>query len=254
MVSGKTEYEPQSANLKDLGPKDRKKRKSKKFRRLCWLAVMLALAIILLLSLSHRPSRYSPPEIVNEKRVPTYLTHELGETINNGVQLGVPFDLVVTQEGINEVIAWYHKNEWSKQFGDLGYSTPEVFFDPNTITLMGAVSAASREFVVTVVVRPLLDQEGLLNLNVTKVKVGAVNITPVARIIAKTMYQKRLKTKPIDKDDVRTKIAASVLNNEPFDPVFRVKDAFEKRYRRVRLKKVAIRRKQLNLHLAPLAK
>jgi uncharacterized protein YpmS len=252
MVSGKTEYEPQSANLKDLGPKDRKKRKSKKFRRLCWLAAVLALAIILLLSLSHRPSRYSPPQVTNERRVPTYLTHELGETINNGVQLGEPFDLVVTQKGINEVIAWYHKHEWSKQFGDLGYSTPEVFFDPNSITLMGAVAAAGREFVVTVVGKPALDRKGLLNLNVRKVKVGAVNITPVARIIAKTMYQKRLKTKPIDKDDVRTKIAASLLNNEPFDPVFRVKDAFERRYRRVRLKEVTLRREELILHLAPL--
>ena len=257
MTSGKTEFKPDAANLKDLGPKDlgpevRKKRKfRKKLRRLCCLAALLAVVITILLLLLHRPGRYNPPEVVDEKRVPKYLTHHLGETINNGLQLDDPFDLHVDQHKINGAIAWQHKHKWSKQFGDLAYSAPEVFFDPNTITLMGAVTVVGREFVVTVVGKPALDQNGLLNLNLTKVKIGAVNITLIARIIARAAYRKRLETKPIDEDDVGHKIAASLFNNQPFDPVFRVKDAYQEK-RKVRLKKATITKEQLLLRLAPL--
>ncbi|MBA7636447.1 hypothetical protein ES703_44067 [subsurface metagenome] len=252
MTSGKAQFKPDAANLKDLGPEVRKKRKfRKKLRRLCCLAALLAVVITILLLLLHRPGRYNPPEVVDEKRVPTYLTHHLGETINNGLQQDDPFDLPVDQHKMNEVIAWQHKHKWSKQFGDLAYSAPEVFFATDTITLMGAVTVAGREIVVTVVGKPKLDQKGLLNLNLTKVKIGAVNITPIARIIAKAAYRKRLETRPMDKDDIRAKIWPSLLNNKPFDPVFRVKDVYQEK-RNVRLKKLTIEPQKLTLRLSPL--
>lgn len=227
--------------------KDRKKRKSrKKLRRLCWLLAALVAAVFVLSLLLYKPAHYNPPEFADDKLVSPYLTNVLGPAFNNGLQLGGPFDLVVTQAGINEVLAWSYKHKWSKQFGDISFSAPEVFFTTDTITLMGAVTVVGREFVVTIVARPTISQNGLLNLNVTKVKIGAVNITLIARIIANAAYRKRLETKPIDKDDVRAKIAASLLNNEPFDPVFPVED------RKVRLKKVTIKQEELLLRFFPL--
>jgi len=226
--------------------KDRKKRKSrKKLRRLCWLLAALVAAVFVLSLLLYKPAHYNPPEFADDKLVSPYLTNVLGPAFNNGLQLGEPFDLIVTQTGINEVLAWSYKHKWSKQFGDISFSAPEVFFTTDTITLMGAVTVVGREFVVTVVAKPTISQNGLLNLNVTKVKIGAVNITLIARIIANAAYRKRLETKPIDKDDVRAKIAASLLSNEPFNPVFPVED------RKVRLKKVTIRQKELLLRFAP---
>ena len=205
--------------------KDRKKRKSrKKLRRLCWLLAALAAAVFVLSLLLYKPVHYNPPQVLDEKEVPKYLTHVLGPAFNNGVQLGEPFDLIVTQTGINEVLAWYYKHKWSKQFGDINYSAPEVVFAPDTITLMGAVAAARMQVFVTVVDSPAIDEKGLLNLRVVKVKVGAVNVTPIARIIARCAYRKRVETKPINKDDWRAKIAASLLSNVPFDPVFPVED------------------------------
>ena len=90
-----------------------------------------------------------------------------------------------------------------------------------------------------------------MNLNLTKVKIGAVNITPIARIIAKAAYRKRLETRPMDKDDIRAKIWPSLLYNKPFDPVFRVKDVYQKK-RNVRLKKLTIEPQKLTLRLSPL--
>jgi uncharacterized protein YpmS len=252
MTSGKTENKEQAANLKDLGPKDRKKRKTnKRLRRLCWLLALLVAAIIFLFLLSHKPGRYNPPEFTHDKLVSPYLTNVLAPAFNNGLQRGEPFDLLVDQNGINEIIAWHYKHKWSKKLGDIIPSAPEAFFAPDTITLMGTVATVGREFVVTVVSKPALSQNGLLNLRIVKVKVGAVNITPIARIIARTIYQKRLQTKPIEKDDIRAKIAASLLNNEPFDPVFKARDAY-KEHKKVRLKKATIKNGILILHLYPI--
>jgi hypothetical protein len=232
MDSGKTENKEQAANLKNLGPKDHKKRKARKrLRRLCWLLAALAAAIIFLFLLSHKPGRYNPPEFAHDKLVSPYLTNVLAPAFNNGLQRGEPFDLLVDQNGINEVIAWHYKHKWSKKLGDIIPSAPEAFFAPDTITLMGTVATVGREFVVTVVSKPALSQNGFLNL----------------RII--TIYQKRLQKKPTDKDDIRAKIAASLLNNEPFNPVFKARDAYEKQYKKVRLKKATIKNGILILHL-----
>ncbi|MHC4388875.1 MAG: hypothetical protein ACYSX1_09730 [Planctomycetota bacterium] len=247
MISSKKEYDRRGTNLKD-----RKKRISKKLRRIYLFAGLLVSAVILLLLLLHRPGRYNPPELANKKEVPEYLTHHLGQTINNGVQLGEPFDLPVDQNKINEVMAWYHEHEWSQQLGDLGYSAPEAFFSRDTITLMGAITVAGRQFFITVVGRPAVDQNGLLNLRLKKIKIGAVNITPIARIIARRAYQRRLRTKPMDEDDIRAGIWASVLYDKPFDPVFKVKDVSGGEDRKVRVGKVVIIEGKLTLHLVPL--
>ena len=72
-----------------------------------------------------------------------------------------------------------------------------------------------------------------------------MNITPVARLIAKRMYAQRLATTYIDTEDTQAKIAASLLNDEPFEPVFEVED------KKVRVKKITIKQEKLILHLTP---
>ncbi len=110
---------------------------------------------------------------------------------------------------------------------------------------MGTVNIKGVEFVVTIVAEPKIDERGLLNLWVTKVKVGAMNITLLARVMAKTMYQKQLATAPLNTQDWRAKIAGSLLNDEPFEPVFKVED------KKVRVKKITITQEKLTIHLTP---
>jgi len=90
-----------------------------------------------------------------------------------------------------------------------------------------------------------LDQEGLLNLRVAKVKIGAMNITALARMLAKRIYQRRFATSDIDAEDWRAQISASLLDNEPFAPVFEIED------RKVRADKITITQGKLTIHLVP---
>jgi uncharacterized protein YpmS len=241
MVSGKTEIK-NAQSQKNAGLKARKKRKFKK--RYLLLAHLVVVAVIIALLL-YTPARYNPLKVpaAAKKKVSKYLTDDLAAPFYNGTEFGEPFDLPVTQEGINEVVAY---SKWPKESGDARFCAPAVLFVPGQIVLMGTAMMKGVEFVVTIAVAPSIDEQGLLSLRVTKVKVGAMNVTLLAKLIAKRMYQQRITAEPIDTEDLRAKIAASLLNDEPFDPVFKAEG------NKARIAKVTIEKEKLTLRLIPL--
>ena len=229
-----------------------KKRKKRKFKKRYWLLIDLAIAIVIVALFLHKPARYKPaavgPAGNKQGQVSPYLTHELLPQLHNGAQRDEPFDLVVTQKGINEIITW---SEWPKESEDVRFSAPVVFFVPDGIELMGTVNMKGVDLVISIVAKPRLNEEGLLNLHVAKVKIGAMNITPLARMIAKRMYAQRLATMPIDTEELGAKIAGSLLNDEPFEPVFDIADIFENESKKLRIEKITITREKLIVRLVP---
>jgi uncharacterized protein YpmS len=221
--------------------------KKKKYRKLlCWLAVDLAVAVVIFALLLYRPSRYNPTYAAdadyNHKQVSPYLTHELMPQLYNGAQLGEPFEVVITQKGINQIVSRY---PWPVESEGIMFYAPAVLFVRGGIVFMGTADIKGVQFVITIELEPKINEDGLLNLQVTTVKVGAMNITPLAKMIAKKMYAQRFDTTVVDTEDWRTKIAASLLNGEPFEPVFNVED------KKVRVDKITIEDEKLILHLIP---
>ncbi len=226
---------------------DLKIRKKARFKKLViWLLVDLAVAAIIFALLLYRPGRYKPIDLDsgNHKRnqVSPYLTHDLGPAFNKGVQYRKPFELVVTQKGINDIIT---RGNWPMESEGVLLYAPAALFVPGTVVLMGTADVKGVEFIITIELEPKIDEQGLLNLEVAKVKVGAMNITPLAKMMAKKMYTQRLAAIPIDKEAVQTKIVASLLTDEPFEPVFRVDD------KKVRIEKIAVAKEKLLLRLVP---
>lgn len=231
-----------------------KARKKRKFKKRYWLLLDLALAIIILALLFYKPARYRPPENVpagnNPEQISPYLTNVLLPQLHNGAQRQEPFDLVVIQKGINEAIARF---QWPRESDGVMLSAPTVFFVPDSIVLMGTASIKGAELIVTVVAKPSLDEEGLLHLQVDKVKIGAMNITPIARLLAKRMYAERVESVPVDLNDLRAKIAASLLNDEPFEPIFNIRNIFEDVDKKLRVEKITITQKKLTIRMVPVS-
>ena len=223
-----------------------KTRKKRKFKKRYWLLVNLGIAIVILILLLYKPARYDPSEPApadnKQGQVSPYLTHELSPQLYNGVQRDQPFDLIVTQEGINDIIA---HSKWPKKSDGISFFAPVVLFVPDSIVLMGTANIKGVQFVVTIVAEPGLDDQGFLNLQVTKVKVGAMNITLLAGVVAKRMYQQQLATTPIDTKDLGAQIAASILNDKPFKPVFKLEG------KKVRIEKITITQGKMTIRLAP---
>lgn len=221
-----------------------KVRKKAKFKKKVYfvLAGLAAVFVIFVSLLLYKPAHFSPPDITYSKQVSPYLTHELLPHIYNNAQLGEPFDLTIIQNKTKDIIAL---TGWPKELDGLRVSAPQVLFVADGIVLRGTVAVRGVQFVVTIVAEAGLDQEGLLNLRVAKVKIGAMNITALARMLAKRIYQRRFAMSDIDAEDWRAQIAASLLDNEPFAPVFKIED------NKVRAEKITITQGKLTIHLVP---
>lgn len=239
MILGKKEIREPQTDLKIC-----KKKRCKKL--IVWLFIDLAVLGVVLILLFHTPDRYKPADIESFDHEPgqvsPYLTHELSPQFYNGVQRGEPFELVVTQKGINEIVAGWG---WPRMSEGAMLYAPAVLFVPDSVVLMGTVSIKSVDFVVTIGFDPTINDKGLAELRLTEVKVGAMNITPLAKLIAKKMYVKRIGTVHVDTKAIEAKIVASILNGEPFEPVFEVEK------RKVRIKKITVDHEKLMARLVP---
>jgi hypothetical protein len=222
-------------------------RKKARFKKLViWLLVDLAVAAIIFALLLYRPGRYKPADLgsgsYKRGQVSPYLTHDLGPVFNKGVQYREPFELLVTQKGINDIIT---RGNWPMESEGILLYAPAVLLVPGAVVLMGTADVKGVEFVVTIELEPKIDEQGLLNLHVGKVKVGAMNITPLVKMMAKKMYMQRINALDVDTEAVQTKIAASLLNDEPFEPVFRIDD------KKVRIEKITVAKEKLLLRMVP---
>lgn len=220
-----------------------KKRKKARLKKVCWLLIGLtAASVSFVLLLLHKPAHYDSPDLAHDNQVSPYLTHELLPELYNNAQLGEPFELVVTEEGMNDVIA---RSRWPKQSDGINFSVSKVLFETDNIVLMGTAAAGGVEFAVTVIAQAGIDRKGLLNLQVTRVKIGALNLTTLCKMIAKRIYAGRLDTADTGKKDIRLQIAASILNDEPFVPVFKIED------KKVQAEKIKITNGKLTILLTP---
>jgi uncharacterized protein YpmS len=216
--------------------------KKKLYLLLIVAVAALVAAIVFFALLFHKPSYYKPLNLSGSREISVYLTNKLLPELYNGLQLQEPFELVVTQSGINDIIARF---KWPQEFGGVEFSSPMLCFSADTVVLMGTVSLDGTELVATVMAEPKLDAEGLLNMNVVSVKFGAVDISPLAAVLAKRICQQRYEDKNLDTQNLWNKMVISLLNGRPFEPAFKLED------KKVRVDKIKIEQKKLTIHLVP---
>ncbi len=215
----------------------------KKFRWRVWLLADLIIAVVIIIFFLHKPAYFKPSNAVDSNEVSTYLTHELSPQFYNGVQLQEPFSLIVHQNRLNDAIARFG---WPKESEGIRFSTPIVFFVPDRIVLMTEATLMGMKLVVTIESEASIDKKGLLNLDVVRVKVGAVSVTFLAKIVAKRMYAQQLAS-IVDREDFGSQIAGAILNDEPFEPVFEVED------KKVRIERVSIMGGALTIRFVPVS-
>ena len=241
MVSGKKEMQTTGTDLKI-------RRKTRLKRLVRWLIIDIIVTIVVISLLIYRPGRYKPLDSFSQDyeqgEVSTYLTHQLSPQIYNGTQRGEPFDIIITQDGVNDIIS---RLNWPIQSGGIMLYDPAALFVPGTVVLMGTAEIKKVELVITIELEPKIDEEGLINLHVSKVKVGAVNVTPLARMTAQNMYTERLAAANVDANALQTKIAASLFNDEPFEPVFTIDG------KKVRVESVVVGQSELKARLVPVS-
>lgn len=207
-------------------PQNENPRPKKKWRRklLLWLLVDLGVAIVILVMLFYTPRGYTPnKEITNQgprKIVPRYWSW-LGSEIYNQSQLGVPFDVVIEEDRLNEAI---RQGTWPQTSDSVKLYAPTASLQESQLQLRGTAELSGAEFILTIEIGGDVDPNGIARLSLTGIKVGAMNITPVAKLVARKAYQHQIAYMMADPNRIETKLLSSLLDNQPFDPVFQVRN------------------------------
>lgn len=216
-------------------------RSIRKIRRrrvlLIWICADLSIAAILLLLLFHRPAGYQPQAKAGPTRLGPDSGHYLDDLLSElfrQARRGRPFELVVLEQDVNMAVSG---RMWMDYATQVSLHSLTVGFSEHGIKIIGTAQFKGANLVVSGLIVPSIDSEGMLRLEVKKVKVGALNLTPVAVAIARHMFHQQLEAvgPEIDLDDIRTKIAAALLDGQAFEPVF---DSGNARFRMVAIRLV----------------
>jgi hypothetical protein len=195
--------------------------KKKRIARYLLPAILILLIILVsaFILIGHRPANYAPPKAANPNEVSRYLTNELLPNIYNGSQLGKPFELEITQEGLNDIVSHL---PGAIITDNLTVVRPEVILTPMETTVMATVEARPMDFFLTVELNPFINKQGLMNLCVNRILLGKVNITSIARSIGNKAYADWMATTGTEPNNIASQICLSLLKDEPFDPVFKI--------------------------------
>jgi len=206
------------------------------------LLITTALLVTFTMMLFHKPAGYEPLTVNDPNEVSRHLTHYIAPTLYNNLQKPEPFELVLTQEAVSDIVA---RGKWPKEIGEgLKIYAPRVYFAQNAVVLMSLIELAEREMVLTVVGKAWLDEQKLFNLNIEMIKLGSINIRPLAMSIAADIYNAKLSENPSAMDDQTKKIAEALLHHKPLLP------EFEYQKNEIRVTDIRIRQTALTLTLS----
>lgn len=214
--------------------------KSRYKRKIAITVALLGAAAVCIGLLRLSPKAYRPQQAVNPEEVSPYLTHQLGPRFFNHVQLYEPFEMVIEQDGVNDILS---RGLWPQRFGEVTVWTPTVLFERGRVYAMSRVEYRGLSSIVTIAARPFLDDRNLLNMDIQWVRLGLLPVTGLARRIAgETVddYAVLLRDWP----DVEANLRA-IIANEAFDASF----LFDKQ--RIGVQGVGIEPGQLRVRLVP---
>jgi hypothetical protein len=213
-----------------------------KFRRYRKWAVLFGLlfaaAAGLVILLAYSPKSYQPVQPENPREVSPYLTHRLGPDFYDKVQLDKPFELLIEQEGINDILSRY---PWPVRIEGFSIYTPVLLFSPEQTRLMAQVDYGGLSSILSIYAKPYLNSDGKLNLNIQSVYLGLLPITSLARKIAEKFVQANF-----DPQDPIESVNYAIVANQPFDPVLRIYD------KSARITNLTIESGKIRLFLVPI--
>ncbi len=186
------------------------------------------------------PKYYQPLQLENSNEVSKYLTNYLAPEIHNNSQLDEPFEIVITQQGLNDIVA---RSLWPITVNNLTVSGPAVVLSQGQIILMATVKYGRIRSVLTIIMSPKIDADGLLSMNLGKAKAGVFDITTFAKQLSRKIITTYLGE--VEGNKWANNISAAMIENKPFDPVFEAYD------RPVRLTGIEISKGQAALRLTP---
>jgi uncharacterized protein YpmS len=218
--------------------------KNRKVKAYFWIALPLLLVLLAFVLVTHRPGNYAPLRIADQTQISIYLSHYLIPTIYNNSQLDAPFEVVITEEGLNDTIA-----RWRQpiKFNNITLTDPQAILTQKQIILMATARTRYANLVLTIRITPAINYFGQLNIHVDSVSLGAAGITTLTKSMGSKAFADWLAFTGTKPNDIAAQLCRSLLNDEPFEPVFKIGD------KSLRIYKIKLEKKKITVLLLPLS-
>jgi uncharacterized protein YpmS len=216
-----------------------------RFTKRQWLllvdaAIMLVVTLVAIILLLYKPAEYKARP--SSEEVSPYLTNRLIPAFYNGMQTRKPFELVIEEKPLNEAVSSFG---WPQIHDNVIVSTPAISFSENAIQIISMVNYNGMDMVFSIEINPQFNEKGQLNLQIERAKIGALSVTFIVKQVAKRMFTEQVSTE--EPDNIVYLAMASLMREEPFEPVFEMQN------NKVKLDNIVIEKEKLRIHFVPVA-
>jgi hypothetical protein len=201
--------------------------------------LIILLLVLWFVGLFRTPSYYRPVKPIADGNMSQYLTNYILPELNNKSQYGQPFDLVISEAGINDIIA-RHIDANSLRQANL--SDLSVAFRKGRILLTGKTVYYGIDFIVTLVLKPYIDKEGYFLLKGSQIEAGQSRIPFAGEAVKRKVIEGLVRF--INNLDIGDFNEAS-LDNRKIEPVFSIN------HRKHRIEKITVDEGKLTIYFLP---
>lgn len=132
-----------------------------------------------LIGLFRTPSHFRTVEIIESNQISLYLSNVILPELYNKSQKGKPFEIIFTEEGVNEIIT-RHLDE--KLLSRWDFSDISVTFVKGEILLAGKTKYKGRDFILTAVFKPKISEKGF-NAGLSQIYAGTSRLPFAKRFV-----------------------------------------------------------------------
>jgi hypothetical protein len=200
---------------------------------------MIFLLVLWLIRLFSVPRYYRTVKPVSDGQVSQYLTNYILPELHNKSQYGQPFDIVLSQDGINDIII-RHVDAAGLQRA--GFSDLSVTFKKGRLLVTGKTSYCGLDFITTAVLKPYIDKKGRFRPGVSEVLAGKSSI-PFADEILKRRILNRLSS--LSDDSNIADVVRTLFSGKKTEPVFKLNS------NKVRIEKITIKNGEIAINFLP---
>jgi len=203
------------------------------------LTFIIFLIGLWIIDLFKTPADFRIVRPVEGEQVSLYLSNYIMPRLHNESQYGKPFDLELSQAGINEILARHiDPNALAKA----GLSDLSAHFKKDQIVIIARTNYSGFNLIASMAIEPEIDKDGKLLLDADKFQVGRSSLPFAAEMIKKKIIAALGENFKMGKTD---EFINAVLHTGKIDPVFKINSS------KLRIEKITVQNEELIIHFLP---
>ena len=206
--------------------------------KIVFAVFLIFLFLFWLTGLFKTPSNFRHVKPISDGNMSQYLTNYILPQLYNKLQYDQPFDLVISEPGLNDIIV-RHIDANSLRRANL--SDLSVTLKKGRILLTAKTAYYGFDFIMTLVLKPYIDKNGYFSLKKSQIEAGE-SLIPFAGDAVKRKIIEGLA-------GFFNNLKVSDFNEASFDA--KIEPVFSLNHQKHRIDKITVQDKELTIHFLP---